>query len=367
MTAPQPRPGILDIKPYVPGKSGGADGDTRPVIKLSSNESALGPSPLAVEAAKAAAETMVRYPDGGATGLREAIGERWGLDPARIICGNGSDELLEMLPRGYAGPGDEVLYSQYGFAVYPIATKAAGATPVTAPETDYRTDVDAMLAAVTDNTRIVFLANPNNPTGSYIPAAEVRRLRKGLRDDVLLVIDSAYAEFVSRDDYTDSAEMVHESNNTVMTRTFSKIYSLAGLRIGWLYGPADVVDAMHRIRGPFNVNAMALAAASAAITDEDHVIAAREHNDRWLPRLTQSLRGMGLIVHDSVVNFLLVRFPGGAEQTHAAEAFLAERRIFVRGLDPYGIADGLRINIGLDHEMEALTAALADFTGQGHD
>lgn len=268
-----------------------------------------------------------------------------------------------MLPRAYAGPGDEILYSQYGFAVYPIATRAVGATPVTAPESDFRSDVDALLAAVTERTRIVFLANPNNPTGSYIPASEVRRLRAGLPDDVLLVIDAAYAEFVSRDDYTDGAELVHDADNTVMTRTFSKIYSLAGLRIGWLYGPANVIDVLNRIRAPFNVNAMALAAAEAALDDEDHVQKAREHNDQWIPRLTQSLRGMGLTVHDSVVNFVLVRFPGGAEQAQAAERYLAERRIYVRNLGAYGIADGLRINIGLEHEMAALTDTLGAFMG----
>ncbi len=359
MTAPTPRPGILDIEPYVPGKSDAGDG--RPVIKLSSNESALGPSPLAVEAAKRAAETVVRYPDGAATDLREALGGRWTLDPARIVCGNGSDELLEMLPRIYAGPGDEVLYSQYGFALYPIAARAAGATPVAAPEADFRTDVDAMLAAATERTRIVFLANPNNPTGSRIPASEVRRLREGLPDDALLVIDSAYAEFVGRDGYTAGEDLVRDSDNTVMTRTFSKIYSLAGLRVGWLYGPADVIDAVHRVRPPFNVNGPALAAAAAALGDEEHVVRAREHNERLLPRLTQSLRGMGLSVPDSAVNFVLARFPGGPDQAKAAETHLAANRIFVRGLDAYGIPDGLRINIGLDREMEALTDALRRF------
>ena len=359
MSAPEPRPGILDIKPYVPGKSGNGDG--RPAIKLSSNESALGPSPRAVDAAKRAAEGVVRYPDGAATALRESLGRRWGLDPARIVCGAGSDELIEMIPRAYAGPGDEILMSQYGFAVYPIATLAAGATPVAAPERDYRTDVDAMLAAVTERTRVAFLANPNNPTGSYISSDEVRRLRKGLPEHVLLVVDSAYAEFVDRDDYSDGAELVHDADNTVMTRTFSKIYSLAGLRIGWLYGPTDVVDVLNRIRAPFNVNAVALAAAEAALSDEEHVARAREHNRLWLPRLTQSLRGMGLTVHGSVVNFVLVRFPGGADQARAADRWLAGRRIYVRNLDPYGIGDGLRINIGLEHEMQALTDALAEF------
>ncbi|MBC6441249.1 MAG: histidinol-phosphate transaminase [Rhodospirillales bacterium] len=364
MTVPVPRSGILDIKPYVPGKNGTSDGGDRPVIKLSSNESALGPSSLAVAAAKAATETVVRYPDGSASDLREAIGRRWGIDPARIVCGNGSDELLEMLPSLYCGEGDEVLYSQYGFAIYPIATRAAGATPVTAPEAAYRTDVDALLAAVTGRTKLVFVANPNNPTGSYIPTSEIARLRAGLPKHVLLVIDSAYAEFVSRDDYSAGAELVHDCNNTVMTRTFSKIYSLAGLRVGWLYGPEGVVDAINRVRGPFNVNSIALAAAGAAIEDDDHVARAREHNEHWLPRLTQSLRSMGLTVHDSVVNFLLVRFPGGAEQAKAAERFLIENRIFVRNLEAYGILDGLRINIGLGHEMDALTECLARFMGR---
>ena len=364
MTAPEPLPGILDIKAYVPGRSAAVDAGGRPVIKLSSNESALGPSPLAVEAARAAAGTVVRYPDGSARDLREAIGRRWDLDPARIVCSNGSDEILQLLPRIYAGPGDEVLFSQYGFAIYPIATKAAGATPVTAPEQGFRVDVDAMLAAVTEKTKLVFLANPNNPTGSYIPACDVAKLRAGLSDRVLLVIDSAYAEFVGRDDYSAGAELVHDSSNTVMTRTFSKVYSLAGLRIGWLYGPPAVVDALHRVRGPFNVNSVAQAAATAALDDEDHLKRAFEHNEHWLPRLTQRLRGIGLEVHDSVVNFLLVRFPGGAEQAGAAERHLASESILVRDLGVYGIPDGLRINIGLDHEMDALTENLARFMEQ---
>ncbi|MEM7119804.1 MAG: histidinol-phosphate transaminase [Pseudomonadota bacterium] len=361
MTAPTPRPGIMEINPYVPGKSGPADGDDRPVIKLSSNESALGPSPKAVAAAQAAAETIVRYPDGGATVLREAIGAHHGLDPARIICGAGSDELLEMIPRAYAGPGDEVLFSQYGFAMYPIATHAVGATPVTAPETNYHTDVDAMLERVSEKTKIVFLANPNNPTGSYISRDEVHRLREGLPDDVLLVLDSAYAEFVDHDDYSAGRELVDAGDNTVMTRTFSKIYALAGLRIGWLYGPPGIVDVLNRIRSPFNVSAVAIAAATAAIDDHEHVAMAREHNRLWLPRLTQSLRGLGLAVHPSVVNFLLVQFPGGDEQAKAAEEFLAARRIYVRNLVAYGLPDCLRINLGLDHEMAALIDALGDF------
>ena len=363
MTEPTPRPGIMEITPYVPGRSGSDGGDDRPIIKLSSNESALGPSPKAIKAAKTAAEDMVRYPDGGATELREVIGTHHGLDPARIVCGAGSDELLEMIPRAYAGPGDEVLYSQFGFAVYPIATRAAGATPVTAPESGYRTDVDAMLAGVSEQTKVVFLANPNNPTGSYIGRDEVERLRAGLPDHVLLVVDSAYAEFVDRDDYSAGRELVDAGDNTVMTRTFSKIYALAGLRIGWLYGPPGIVDVLHRIRAPFNVSSVAMAAAVAAIGDRKHVATALEHNRLWLPRLTQSLRGLGLTVHPSVVNFLLVQFPGGAGQAAAADAFLAERHIFVRNLVSYDLPDCLRINLGLDHEMAALVDALGDFMG----
>ena len=361
MTAPTPRAGILDIHPYVPGRDGGDDAGGPPAIKLSSNESALGPSPRAVAAARRAVAGAVRYPDGAATALRAAIARRHGLDAARIVCGNGSDELLETLARAYAGPGDEVLHSRHGFAIYPIAARAAGARPVAAAERDFRADVDAMLAAAGARTRLVFLANPNNPTGSYLPAGELRRLREGLPDGVLLVVDAAYAEFVERDDYDDGLALARERDDTVMTRTFSKIYALAGLRVGWLYGPAGVVDAVNRVRPPFNVNAPALAAAQAALADDDHLRRAREHNARGLARLAAGLRALGLTVHDSVTNFVLLRFPGGADQARAALAWLAGRRIFVRGLDAYGIADGLRVNIGLDREMEALEEALAAF------
>ncbi len=364
MNTPRPLPGILDIKAYVPGRSAAVDADGRRVIKLSSNESALGPSPLAVEAARQAAATVVRYPDGSATGLREAIGRRWGLDPERIVCSNGSDEILQLLPKIYAGPGDEVLFSRHGFAIYPIATMAAGATPVTAPETGFRVDVDAMLAAVTERTKLVFLANPNNPTGTFIAAREVARLRAGLPDHVLLVLDSAYAEFVVGDGYSDGAELVHDSANTVMTRTFSKVYSLAGLRVGWLYGPPGVVDALHRVRGPFNVNSVAQAAATAALGDADHLERAVRHNETWRPELAKRLRALGLDVNDSVVNFIMVRFPGGAGEAGDAERHLASDSILVRDLVAYGIPDGLRINIGLDDEMEALAASLARFTGR---
>src|SRR3954463_1589936 len=250
---PQPRPGVLKIQAYVPGKSS-APGVAK-VYKLSSNETPLGPSPKSIAAYKAVADHLEDYPDGSATALREAIGKAYGLDPARIVCGTGWAELLNLLAHAYLGPGDEAIHTTHGFLVYPIATLGSGATPVIAPETEYTADVDAILARVTPRTKLVFLANPNNPTGTYIPFDEVKRLQSGLPRHVLFVIDAAYAEYVRKNDYEAGIELAATSENVVMTRTFSKIYGLAALRLGWLYGPAHVVDAVNRIRGPFNVNA----------------------------------------------------------------------------------------------------------------
>ena len=270
---PQPRPGVLDIDPYVPGKSA-APGVAR-VFKLSSNETPLGPSPKAIAAYQAVADHLQDYPDGAATALREAIGRAFGLDPDRIVCGAGSDDLLNLLADAYLRDGDEAIYTTHGFLVYPIATLGSGAKPIVAPEKNYTADVDAILAKVTERTKVVFLANPNNPTGTYVPFDEVKRLHKGLPPHVLLVLDAAYAEYVRRNDYEAGIELVATSENVVMCRTFSKIYGLAALRLGWLYGPAHVVDAINRIRGPFNVNAAAIAAGVAAIDDTAHVETAR--------------------------------------------------------------------------------------------
>ncbi len=250
--APMPQPGILDINPYVPGESHVAGG-VKP-IKLSSNETPLGPSPKAIAAFKAEADQLERYPDGGATALRKAIAEQYGLNPDRIVCGSGSDELINLLAHAYLGPGDEAVYTEHGFLMYKIATLSCGATPVPVPEKDYRADVDAILARVSDKTKIVFLANPNNPTGTYIPHDEVRRLHKGLPAHTLLVLDAAYCEYVRRNDYEAGLELVATTENTVMTRTFSKIYGLAALRLGWAYCPAGVADVLNRVRGPFNVD-----------------------------------------------------------------------------------------------------------------
>ncbi len=358
MTAPTPRPGIMAIKPYVGGESA-LEGQAR-VIKLSSNEGALGPSPKAVEAFKAMAGEMHRYPDGGATRLREALAARWGVDAERVVCGAGSDELLGILCRAYAGPGDEVLYSAHGFLMYAIAAKACGATPVTAPEVELTASVDNLLAAVTPRTRIVFLANPNNPTGTYLPADEVRRLRAGLRDDILLVIDAAYAEFVSRNDYSPGIELVDSTPNTVMCRTFSKIFALGGLRLGWAYCPPAIADVLNRVRNPFNVGSPALAAGVAALEDTAFTNLCREHNDYWLAWMLAEVRTLGLEATPSVCNFVLVKFA----DAKAADAFLRARGLIVRAMGGYGLGDWLRVTIGTGEENQLVVAALAEFVAK---
>ncbi len=363
-TRPAPKPNVLSIAPYVPGKSKGTGGG--PVHKLSSNETPLGPSPKAKAAYLAAAETLALYPDGAATALRTAIAETYGLSAERIVCGNGSDELLALMANAFLGAGDEAVFTEHGFLVYRIVTLAAGATPVVVPERDLTADVDAILAAVTERTRIVFLANPNNPTGTYLPHDEVRRLHAGLPRHVLLVLDAAYAEYVRRNDYESGIELVSTCENVVMTRTFSKIHGLAALRLGWAYAPAHVIDAMHRIRGPFNVNAAALAAGAAAIADRAFAEEAADHNARWLPFVRQELAKLGIDTPESVANFLLLEFPDTPGRTAAeADAFLAERGIVLRQMGAYGLPNALRMTVGTEEANRAALAALAAFMGRG--
>lgn len=357
ITGPQPKSGIMEIHAYVPGKSGPKTGKT---YKLSSNESAVGASPKAIAAFQSTAGDLALYPDGSAAALREAIARRHGLKAENIVCGAGSDELLQLLAHAYLGPGDAAIYSQYGFLVYPIAISSNGATAVVAPEMNHVADVGEMLARVTSRTKMVFLANPNNPTGTYLTAAEVKRLHAGLPAHVLLVLDAAYAEFVLANDYEAGNALVEAHDNVVMTRTFSKIHGLAALRLGWAYCPPAIADVLNRIRGPFNVSLPALKAGVAAIEDQAFQEQARAHNSRWLAFLKAEIEKLGLEVTPSVGNFLLVHF-GSAERAKAADEFLTARGLILRSVASYGLPAALRLSVGSEEANQAVVAALKDF------
>jgi histidinol-phosphate aminotransferase len=354
-----PRPGILEIDPYVGGDAS-APGAVR-VIRLASNENPLGCGKAARAAYRSLSGELHRYPDGAATALREAIAESEGLDAARIVCGTGSDELISLLTNAYAGPGDEVLYSEHGFLMYPIAARSVGAEPVAAPETELTADVEALLSRVSARTRICFLANPNNPTGSYLSAAALRRLREELPSKVLLVVDAAYAEYVTADNYANGRDLVEARDDVVMTRTFSKVHGLAALRLGWAYCPAGIADVLHRVRGPFNVNAPALAAGAAAVRDHEHLARSRDHNGRCRDWFSTRARRLGLDVFPSAGNFLLLRFPDPRRPASEALAALKARGILLRGLAAYGLPDCLRITIGTRQDMRASATALEEF------
>jgi histidinol-phosphate aminotransferase len=359
---PEPKPGVMDIMAYVPGRES-APGAAK-VWKLSSNETPLGASPAAIEAAKKVLARAEIYPDGSSHALRDAIAAAHGLNPANIMCTNGSDEALGLLAQAYLRPGDEGIFTEHGFLVYRIYIQAAGAVPVAVKEKDERADVDAILAAVTEKTRIVFLANPNNPTGTYIPFEEVRRLHAGLPKHVLLVLDAAYAEYVRRNDYEAGVELVAANENVVMARTFSKIHGLAGLRIGWLYAPAHILDALNRIRGPFNVNAAAIAAGAAAIGDRAHVEKAAAHNDKWLRWVSDEFAKLGLRVTPSVGNFVLVHFDGSGKSAAEADEFLIARGFILRRVASYGFPNALRMTIGSEEANRGVVAALEELLGR---
>lgn len=358
VSKPQPKPWIMAIAPYVPGKSKTDDG--RKAIKLSSNENPLGTSEKARAAFANAANSLERYPDASAVELREALAELHGLDPARIIYGNGSDEVLHLAAGAFAGPGDEIIYVNYGFTVYPIATRRVGATPVVAPDKDYATDVDAILASVTDKTRMVFIANPNNPTGTYAGREKIARLHAGLRPDILLVLDHAYAEYIEDQIDDGGMELAKTQANVLVTRTFSKLYGLAAERIGWGYGSAEVIEAMHRIRLPFSITIAGTAAAIAALHDSEFVEHTRRHNAqwrRWFADEIAKLGNAGLRAVPSQANFVLVLFEG-ALTAEAAYKGLMDEGYIVRWLPGQGLPHGLRITIGTEDETRAVAAIL---------
>jgi histidinol-phosphate aminotransferase len=357
-----PRPSILSVEPYVGGESK-VPGVNR-VIKLSSNEGAFGPPPGAIEAIARSAKDAHRYPDGGATALREAIGARFGLDAGRIVCGNGSDELLAMLILAYGGEGTELIMSAHGFMMYDLTGRWAGCRVIKVPENNLTADVDGLLAAVGPRTRLMFLANPNNPTGSILPQSEVERLRAGLREDVLLVLDSAYAEYVTRADYDPGVKLVDATTNTVMCRTFSKIFGLGGMRLGWAYAPPAIVDVLGRVRGPFNVNAAVMAAGIAAVAEPGWVETSVAHNTEWRGKVTQALTAAGLKVWPSEGNFVLVDF-GTADRAKAADAYLRARGLILRAMAGYGLPHMLRLTIGTAEECGLVTEALVAFARAG--
>ncbi|MFT4151800.1 MAG: histidinol-phosphate transaminase [Paracoccaceae bacterium] len=354
----RPQPGILDIALYEGGKAHVAGVSN--AVKLSSNENPFGPSDKAKDAFLRSVHNLHRYPNTDHTGLREAIAEVHGLDPARIICGVGSDEIITFLCQAYAGPRDEVVFTEHGFLMYRISAMAVGATPVEVSERDRTTDVDAILRACNKRTKLVFIANPNNPTGTMISAAEVERLAAGLPPQAILVLDGAYAEYV--DDFDAGLSIIERRTNVVMTRTFSKIYGLGGLRIGWGYGPKAIIDVLNRIRGPFNLSNTQLETAEAAVRDQDHVNRCRMENARMRQWLATALAELGVPSDTSMANFILARF-ANAEEAEACDAFLQAQGLIVRRVSGYKLPSCLRITIGDEASCRRVAHAVAQFKG----
>ncbi len=352
---PMPCPGILEVAPYKPGAAKGTG--SGPLIKINQNEGALGPSPMAIEALTAAGRSLDRYPDGGAQALRATLADCHGLNPDRIVCGNGSDELLALLAQTYLQPGDEAVIPAHTFGVYEIVTRVNGGVPVIVPDPDLRISVDAILDHVGPRTKLVYLANPNSPTGTCLDGAELARLQAGLSPQTLLILDGAYAEYVTRTDYDPGIRLVERCANVVMTRTFSKIHALAALRVGWAYCPPGVADALSRVRAPFNVNALAQAAAIASLNDRDHMAAGIAHNGTWRAWLAGELTRLGLEPVPSEANFILTRFPS-PEAAAAAHGALLQNGILVRPTTSFGLPDCLRISVGLQNELEKTVQVL---------
>lgn len=351
---------IMDIVPYKGGEANIVG--VEKVYKLSSNENPLGASKRALAAYIDASNKLNIYPDGAHDELRNAIASRYGLDSGRIICTNGSDEVFQLLGRAYLAPNDEIIQSEYGFLVYRLIAQQAGAKCLSAKTNGFKADVDAILDLVSPKTKIVFLDNPNNPCGTYIPFSEIQRLHAGLPKNVLLVLDAAYAEYVNKNDYSSGLELAGAHENVLMTRTFSKIHGLAALRIGWAYGPQNIIDALNRVRGPFNVNGPALSAGAAAIADEEFASQSQSHNNKWLETIKDEISKLGFETIPSVGNFLLVGFSKDpSKSADTADLFLKSKGLIVRKLGAYNLANYLRISIGEDDANLALLAAFKEF------
>jgi histidinol-phosphate aminotransferase len=358
-SAPQPRQCILQVEPYLPGRNE-ATGDVA-VHKLSSNESPFGPSPKAIEAYRKAQDSLGIYPHSGAPRLREALANTFGLQADRLICGAGVEDILILVSRVFLQKGDEAIYTEFSFNMYAIDVKASGATGIVAKEKNFTADIDVILNGVTERTKVVFLANPNNPTGTYIPAKEIIRLHKNLPPTCLFVLDEAYGEYVALEKPC-GLELAKNANNVLLTRTFSKAYGLAGLRLGWAYGSKDVIDAMNRVRGIFNISAPAIRAAIAALEDQDHIKKTIKHTLQWREWLTREITALGLKVTPSEANFVLVHFPQNTPfDANAADSYLMSRGYILRRLDPYKLYDAMRLTVGTEEENTAVVKHLRDF------
>lgn len=359
--APQMKPWIAAMHAYVPGKS---SADVPVIAKLSSNENPWGPSPKAIAAMQAVIAEGHRYPDPGSTALREALGTKYGVDPAHIICGTGSDEILHMIASAFAGPGDEIIHVRHGFAVYEGATRRVGATPVMVPDVDYTGDIDAILKAITPATRVIYVANPNNPTGTLLPPGEIRRLIAGVPADVVLVLDCAYAEFVEGE-YEDGLALAQTLPNLIVTRTFSKIHGLAAQRIGWAVASLPLIAALDRVRGPFNVTTTGQAAAVASLADDAHLDMVRRETIRlreWLAGEIAQLGNAGLRAIPSAANFILIEFPeSGSVSAADCNRYMLEHGIICRYLAVQAMPRTLRVSIGTEAETRTFAAALRDF------
>jgi histidinol-phosphate aminotransferase len=354
---PIPQPRILEIEPYVPGES---KSSAARVIRLAANENPFGTSSIVQEAFVKLSQGLHHYPDGGSQNLRRALAAFHAIDPDRIVCGTGSDEIITMLCKAFTGNGDEVLYSEFGFLMYPLAALAAGATPVKAPESNRATDLDALLDAVTDKTKIIFLANPNNPTGCLITRSEIISFREKLREDVLLVIDSAYAEFVTDETYTDGKDLVSRFDNVIMLRTFSKAYGLSGLRVGWSYSSTYIADILNRVRGVFNISVPAQVCAEVALSDQDFIKRTVENNTFQRVRVSAELKTSGVHVYPSSGNFVLFSL-GSVERADACLSYLKERGILLRGMKAYNLPDCIRMTIGTPEDMDTVLQDLRSF------